>query len=812
MRAKTRRRGAVAALLILLAAGQAESQSRDWYYNKTIRKIEFSGLKSVKSADMDAVTKQFVGRSYTDELFSEILSRIYALEYFDDVSPAAVPYDESGQTITLRFTVVERPVVTKILFGGNKDVRTTDLKNQISLKERDIFVASKVLLDERALREYYLKSGFTNVSISSRVVTTDAGIEVSFVINEGRATVVSAIRFQGNTIFTARKLKSVMESKEKNLLRKGAFQESALQLDRLAIATYYQDRGYADAAVTDVMQEAAFNEKEGRNEITLTYIIHEGIQYTYGGITISGNRLFPTETLTALIRIKEGTVFNQTRFQQGLMAIADLYFENGYTSNSFIPGTGKDSEKKQITATLEITERERSHIEHIVVRGNTKTKTEVVTREIPLESGDIFSKAKLQSGLRNLLNLQYFSAIVPEIIPGSEDNLVDVIINVEEQSTMSLEFGLTFSGVSSPEDFPVSLFVKFQESNFFGTGKTIGASTTLSPDVQSGTINYGESWWLNLPLGLSLSADVSHKNLTALQNVYFPASREYASNYMNYSQLSFSGAIGVGRRWFPNFGILSLSGGLTVSLLRNYYDARLFEPVDTTIAEYEDSWGWRNTLWTAFSVDDRDINYDPSRGWFASQRVSWTGFLPRPIEKEFFLRTDTKGEIYFTLLDVPITDLWRLKVVLMEYAGLSFMFPPDRASLGESSMLYVDGMFNGRGWMSYAYNTRGKAMFSNIMELRMPLLPGLLAFDFFFDTAVVKYDHKELFNGTKSDDFLFSFGPGLRFAMPQFPLRLMIAFAFKTEDGSVRWLNSGGSLAASSPQPLFVLSFSLPNR
>jgi len=43
----------------------------------------------------------------------------------------------------------------------------------------------------------------------------------------------------------------------------------------------------------------------------------------------------------------------------------------------------------------------------------------VILREIPLEPGDVFSKAKVMEGLRNLYNLQYFSAITPELLRGA---------------------------------------------------------------------------------------------------------------------------------------------------------------------------------------------------------------------------------------------------------------------------------------------------------------------------------------------------------------------------------------------------------
>jgi outer membrane protein insertion porin family len=802
-------------LFFIAALGAAQQPEESWYYGKVIKRIEFDGLKNVKASDLEGITRPFYNQAFSDDLYNDLFSRLSALDYFDFDTIDVLPADDARQTLTIRFTVKERPIVARLSFVGNREIRTTDLKEKISIKEKDIYIESRVLLDERAIREHYLKNGYTGVEVSSRTAEIKNGIEVTFVINEGASTIITGIQFQGNTVVTPRRLKGLLESKEHGLIRKGAFQESSLELDRGAIITYYRDRGYADVSVEEVMRETVFNEKESRNEVTLTYIIHEGIQYTYGGIEITGNTLFTTEQLEALIRLKEGAVFNYTRFQEGIAAIIDLYYENGYTSNAFVPEIIRDPEKRLVSATYRISEQPRSHIEHIIVRGNEKTKPEVILRELQLETGDIFSKTRVQNGLRNLMNLQYFSNIVPDVVPGSEENLVDVIVNVEEQSTTSVEFGLTFTGVNSPEDFPISLFVKFQDSNIFGTGRTVSADGTLSPDQQSLALGYSDSWFLGLPLGISVSADVTHRNLTALQRIYYPGSADSSNHYMDYEQWAFTLAAGVGRRWFPDFAILSLNGGISSSLLKNIYDAKLYEPVDSTIAEYEQLWTLKNTIWSSFSIDNRDVNYDPSRGWFASQRIAWTGLLPKPVETEFFFRTDTKGELYFTLLNQPITDTWSLKFVLMESTGLSFQFPVRKDTLGATSMLYADGMFVGRGWMTYMYNKdiRDTAMWTNLLELRMPLIPGILAFDFFFDIVAIKKDSGKYFSTLTEEDFYFSFGPGLRFSIPQFPIRFLFGFAFKQTDHGIQWLNSAGTeIDSNSPQPVFVLSFNLPNR
>ena len=88
----------------------------------------------------------------------------------------------------------------------------------------------------------------------------------------------------------------------------------------------------------------------------------------------------------------------------------------------------------------------------------------------------------------------------------------------------------------------------------------------------------------------------------------------------------------------------------------------------------------------------------------------------------------------------------------------------------------------------------------------MPVAPGIFALDFFFDAAVIKDTAEHFFTDLNINDVFFSFGPGFRFSLPQFPLRMMLANTFKVENGAVKWRNGKG------PEWEFVLSFNITNR
>ena len=214
--------------------------------------------------------------------------------------------------------------------------------------------------------------------------------------------------------------------------------------------------------------------------------------------------------------------------------------------------------------------------------------------------------------------------------------------------------------------------------------------------------------------------------------------------------------------------------------MNNIYDEDLYSPLDTSISEYANEWGLKNAVWLAFSFDARDMNWDPSRGWFLSQRVSWYGLTP--FEDEFYLQTATKSEIYFTLWNLPVTDNWSWKMVLAGYSGLTMQIPGPDSFVGRTSQLYIDGMFTARGWTDIYNSVRGRALWSSYLELRMPVVRGIFSIDGFLDAAAIKDNPNAMFTNLDVNDFYFSTGPGLRFSIQQFPLRLLFANTFRHND------------------------------
>ena len=784
---------------ILVSVFSVSAQDGEWYWNQPISKIDFSGLNNVKKSDLQGITSSFIDKPFTDEVYNEILDRLYALDYFEDIIPYAKPDTKDSTKVLLVFEVVEHPIIRSINFVGNKKVRNGELREQIKNKASDVFVESKILLDERIIRNYYLKKGYTTSTVSHSIEKTDNGIIVNFNISEGNSSVIREINFSGNTIVSSRTLKNKLALKELGLFKDGAYQPATLEQDKQTIVKYYREKGYADATVLDVKVEATPNADKQRDEFSILFIIQEGAQYTYSGIRIQGNEVFSEAELLKQQKLKPGTTYNETKFQEDLSAITNVYYVNGYMSNEFYPVPVKDADRHEISYDLTIREHSRSHIENIIIKDNHKTKEFVIKREIPLEPGDTFSNDKIINGMRNLMNLRYFSNVVPEVQQGTEENLVDLVFSVEEQSTSSIQFGLTFTGTADPGTLPISLFLKFENSNLWGEGRTVSISGSASNSEQTIDLAYTQNWTGNLPIALGMQLSFSHALTNAYVNFWTPQMELIQNRFtMNYDAWSTTFATYLSRRWTPDYAIFTVTGGISSTLQSNIFNESVYTPIDTGVSMYANRWGVLNTLYGTFSVDNRDLNYDPSKGWFASEKLSWNGLIPG-LEKEFFARSDTKLDGYLKLIDLPFSEKWSLKLVLAGYTGISLILPCTEVS--EGNKLYIDGMLNGRGWTEVYKETKGMFMLSNRLELRMPLVPGILGIDGFWDAAAVKSKPSDIAS-LCMEDFYFSFGPGIRFLLQQLPLHLMFAWRYRIVDGMPKF--------ATNPFQ-FVLSFNIVN-
>jgi outer membrane protein insertion porin family len=805
---------------------------------KPIADFTFIGLDTVSENELVPLVRPYIGTEFSLEVFWEIQETLYALDYFESIEANAEPGDDAQQSVIIAFTVKEKPSVEEVVVEGNRRLRRGEILEKVLIAPGDMVTDVQADLDAMAITDLYREKGYGDATVKAVLepVEQENTVVVKFIINEGSQTTIRSIIFSGNSFASEGTLRRQMKTKPQSLFSTGVFQELKFEEDQQRILDYYAERGYVDAKIEEVERTIERDEEEGKNYLILTIYIDEGQQWTYGGMDFAGNTIFTDEELQDLVRQQPGKILDKLKLEADTQRVADLYYENGYIFNIINREDHRDPDKREISYTIRIVETDRAHIENIIVKGNEKTKDYVIYRELPFEEGDIFSKTKVLQGLRNLYNLQFFAAIQPETPPGSAEGLMDLVINVEEGSTANINFGVMFAG----GDYPISGMLKWEENNFLGRGQSVSINAELSTLRQLISLGFEEPWLLGRRWSGGVSLSFEHAIVpNVAQDSLFPifngdennavpdpflgyyvdpdtglpssdadaiTDYEYALSQgvtipdqyrMDYTLWEFSLAFTTGYRFSTPVGWLGVRSGISTSLEKIAYDADLFRPFEVELREGHDRWNNVNKLGLTLYWDKRDYFLNPSKGFYIAQGATFAvGF---PLGSREYIRTDSTVEGFLTLVDVPAFENWNFKLILAAHSSLSFILPQiwhwdkdDRTVHAiTNDLLYIDGWNIARGW---SLERDLRTVWDNRLELRMPIAEQLLWWVFFLDGVVGASSISDSLDVNSLsykaddrywllDDFYFSIGGGVRFTIPQFPIRLYLAKRFRFTDG-----------------------------
>lgn len=796
-------------ILILLLAGIILSAAAQENIDKRIADIRFEGLSSVSENELYGLMRQYIGQIYSDKLSWDIQSKLYALDYFDLITPRIDDGASGTNTVILVFDVQEKPLVSKINFVGNAKVRRGQLLDVVLIKSGDLFNAGALSFDEQVVTELYLEKGFIDAKVSSsfELEENDNTVIITFDIEENTQTKISEIRFVGNDKYVSdNKLRNLISTKAQSLFNKGLFVETTLQEDLKAIEQYYGDQGLVDVSILDLNKEIVSDEEDKINRMLITIVIQEGEPWEYGGMSFQGNTIYRTEELEALLNQESGSTFNLSAFQRDYQKILDLYFENGYIFNSFTYTEERDEEKRILSYNVDIVERDRAHIENIIIRGNSKTKSYLIRRELPIEEGEVFSKARIAEGTLNLLNLRYFDAVEPTPYPGSQDGLMDLVIDVSEGKTTELSFGLSFSGGG---DFPLSAQLNWKDRNFIGRGQIIGASLKVSPDVQQVQLSFTEPRLMGLRWSGGLYLSYAHQlrrrinqdhDLNGVPDPY-DTWEEYnnagksvpGDSQMQYDSHSISLGLNTGYTWQTSVGRLGVSTGLNFIWSYLLYDSKISTPHNRLLRENLDTWKYSDSIFLKLSWDTRDLIFDANKGFLLSQTFTYAGIL-EAVSNRNYIKSVSRFNWNLLLFDVPVGKKeGRFKSVFSIESAFSAIFDkpwrtPD-GDIAETNGFAIDGMFIGRGW-PVTTGEYYRFLWDNTAMIKFPIVPNILSFDIFLDAIgawLTESGEDSALNKWVSDDWRFSLGAGLRFANPQFPIGLYLVKRFQWKDNQFTW-------------------------
>ena len=135
-----------------------------------------------------------------------------------------------------------------------------------------------------------------------------------------------------------------------------------------------------------------------------------------------------------------------------------------------------DRENNRVALVLRAEPSRRAYVRRINVSGNNRTRDEVIRREFRQFEASWYDGDKIKLSRDRVDRLGYFTEVNVETqeVPGAPDQ-VDLVVNVAEKPTGSLQLG---AGFSSAEKVSVSFAIK--QENVFGSGNYLGVDVNTS--------------------------------------------------------------------------------------------------------------------------------------------------------------------------------------------------------------------------------------------------------------------------------------------------------------------------------------------
>ncbi|PHS71320.1 MAG: outer membrane protein assembly factor BamA [Cycloclasticus sp.] len=434
-----------------------------------IKDIRVNGLQRITAgAVFNALTIK-VGDQFNDERSENVIRELFRMGFFSDV-------DLAQDTETLIINVKERPAITSIDFEGNDDIQTEQLLEAF----KDVGMAvgrvfNPLVLDKvknEMLQQYY-NNGKYSAEVDSKVTTLERNrVAILISVVEGEAASIKKINVVGNKAFSDEEILEEFELTGPTLIsfytNSNQYSKQKLSADLERINSFYQDRGYINFKIESTQVSIS----PDKNGIFITINVDEGKLHKVSEVKLAGELIVSPDKLIPYVIVQPGDIFSRKKATQTSEFITTILGHQGYSfaNVNMIPEI--DNENATVKVTFFVDPGKRVYVRRIIMQGNTKTRDEVLRREIrQMEAAPISTSAVEQSKAR-LSRLGHFDEVDVETpaVPGTTDQ-VDVKYTVKEKSSGNITAGAGFS-----QSQGIVLNASISQNNFLGTGKRVSAS------------------------------------------------------------------------------------------------------------------------------------------------------------------------------------------------------------------------------------------------------------------------------------------------------------------------------------------------
>ena len=564
-----------------------------------VARVEIVGAQRIEPETILSYLLIHRGDPWSDEKVDTSLKALFATGLFADVRLSRV-----GDALVVK--VVENPIINRIAFEGNHTIEDKDLNSEIQLRPRVVYTRSRVQSDVKRILDLYRRHGHFGATVNPKVIQlSENRVDLVFEINEGSYTGVESINFVGNSRFGDGELRGVIETKETRWYRflstADSYDPDRLAYDKELLRKFYLNHGYADFRVESAVAELTPN----RSGFIVTFTVREGKPYRFGkiGVDIKLKNL-PAKAVLPLLQVHSGEYYSAEEVEKSISVLTTELGNRGYAFVDIKPRINRHRSTHTIDITFDVQQGPRVYVERIDIVGNVRTLDKVIRREFQLVEGDAFNVTKMTRSKDRLKNLGFFKTVEVTNKAGSAPDKTVVTVEVEEQSTGSLSFGLGFSTTDGP-----LIDINLQEKNFLGQGQDLRIGTILSFRSQQIDLSYTEPYFLdkNLAAGFDLFEIKTAPTASFFSGITPP-----------YQQFSYGGSLRAGYQ-------------LTEHLRQTLnYTARSDDITDVTsdaslFIALQEGTRFTSSVGQVLLYDRRDDRLDPTSGYYASVGNDFAG-------------------------------------------------------------------------------------------------------------------------------------------------------------------------------------------
>lgn len=399
----------------------------------------------------------------------------------------------AGPGIVLVVRVEERPLVRRVTIAGLEHASERQVRDTTGLRSGFPYNPQRTLDAQAFIRSELAAKGIPFAAIEERLVPVEdrpGEIDLFLDVAEGQRVTVAQVDFVGNERLAEDQLRGAMDTKAEGFwwFRSGSYDDERLQGDlESSLPALYRSHGFLDFRV--VSDTLVIDPATGKARLEIA--VDEGPRYRLASFSIEGNTRFDDEELEGLFRRSEGgllrslgigrgeergvegQVFDAEAFVSAMSTARERYANEGYLYAQISPVMNRnepaaDGEDPTVDVSWQIREGSPAIVNRVSVVGNEYTYEWVVRDRIFILPGDVYSQDRVLRSYQSISSLGFFEApMAPPDIQPLDNGDVDIVFNVKEKQTGSINFGTSVGG-----GYGLSGFLGYEQPNLFGQAKS----------------------------------------------------------------------------------------------------------------------------------------------------------------------------------------------------------------------------------------------------------------------------------------------------------------------------------------------------